>query len=401
MATRTKSRQANTFRNPLLEGVRWSEKCSSRLSLIWSILPQYLRNLIISSAVLFFASAIKGDWIIIAVHLLKQLNGASTNKANEAQRIDSVHSILASYNLHGLTYFLIAAVVGSYLIYFSIGGFIHWYFYIKRRDKAHEWKCQPEKFLSPELELHEIIVGASSLLVVSLFSGIIACYAMNSGKGLTIYYRFDEYGWFWFVAQIGVVFVYQDYSTYWIHRIFHWPWLYRNFHKLHHTYKQPTAFSVTASHPVEIIFTQLVMLVPIVTVPVHWAPFYVVVVYAYCQGILGHSGVNFKSFWWQPWQPDTIFHDNHHQYFHVNFGFNIYYWDILHGTYRLKDRVYSEDIFYGMGKGLSEVPAEVLLSDVVERNLENPQAYRNNVHRYKLEHQEYGQFIVNNKIKTN
>lgn len=66
----------------------------------------------------------------------------------------------------------------------------------------------------------------------------------------------------------------------------------------------------------------------------HWynfcfivVPFYIVVVYTYYHGILDHSGVNFKSFWWQPWQPDAIFHDNHHQYFHVNFGFNIQIWD--------------------------------------------------------------------------
>lgn len=131
------------------------------------------------------------------------------------------------------------------------------------------------------------------------------------------------------------------------------------------------------------------------------APFYIVVVYAYCHGILGHSGVNFKSFWWQPWQPDTIFHDNHHQYFHVNFAFNIYYWDILHGTYRQKDRVYSEHIFYGRGKKLDEVSKEVLQTDIVERNLENPQAYRNSLHRYKLDQKDLRAIIGDNKIETN
>ena len=49
--------------------------------------------------------------------------------------------------------------------------------------------------------------------------------------------------------------------------------------------------------------------------------------YTYYHGILDHSGIAFKRQWWQPWQPDAIFHDNHHQYFHVNFGFNIEFWD--------------------------------------------------------------------------
>lgn len=92
---------------------------------------------------------------------------------------------------------------------FFLFSYQQWYFYINRRDKAHEWKCQPEKFLSPELELHEILVGASSLLIVSILSGFVACYALNGGKGLTIYYGWNEYGWLWFALQFVAIFVYQ------------------------------------------------------------------------------------------------------------------------------------------------------------------------------------------------
>lgn len=57
--------------------------------------------------------------------------------------------------------------------------------------------------------------------------------------------------------------------------------------------------------------------------------FYAVALYTYYHAILDHSGITFKAQWWQPWQPDAIFHDNHHQYTHVNFGFNIYIWDVV------------------------------------------------------------------------
>ena len=63
-----------------------------------------------------------------------------------------------------------------------------------------------------------------------------------------------------------------------------------------------------------------------------------VLIYTYYHGIIDHSGITFKRYFWQPWQPDCIFHDNHHQYFHVNFGFNIEYWDIV-STRRVKDSV--------------------------------------------------------------
>lgn len=59
--------------------------------------------------------------------------------------------------------------------------------------------------------------------------------------------------------------------TYWLHRLYHTPWLYKNFHKAHHKYIQPTAFSVTAIHPVEIMHIQLMSYsLPMIVVPCHW-----------------------------------------------------------------------------------------------------------------------------------
>lgn len=152
--------------------------------------------------------------------------------------------------------------------------------------------------------------------------------------------------------------------------------------------------------------------------------FYVISLYNYYHGIIDHSGVNFKSYWWQPWQPDAIFHDNHHQYFHVNFGFNMEVWDKvinyglkialinlwitcrcsdknwkqlqikfqefffspqIFGSYRRKDRIYKEDTFYGQGKSLSEASVDEVAEDMAERLSENPLAYRSN----KLEFVKY------------
>lgn len=66
----------------------------------------------------------------------------------------------------------------------------------------------------------------------------------------------------------------QDYAAYLTHRLYHYPFLYRTFHKMHHKYKQPTAFSVTAIHPVELIHMELVLASPIILMPVHWSRFH-------------------------------------------------------------------------------------------------------------------------------
>lgn len=69
----------------------------------------------------------------------------------------------------------------------------------------------------------------------------------------------------------------------------------------------------------------------------------------------------------------------------------------LHGTYRRKDRIYKEDIFYGKGKPLSEATAEELKEDMEERQSENPLAYRENELVYKLSDAELAEVRASRK----
>eukprot|EP00095_Tigriopus_kingsejongensis_P003903 maker-scaffold1846_size26495-snap-gene-0.4 protein:Tk03903 transcript:maker-scaffold1846_size26495-snap-gene-0.4-mRNA-1 annotation:"c-5 sterol desaturase erg31-like" len=344
--------------------------------------------------------AATADWIIFLTCFWKSLEQDSRQNV-------LVHGMTSQDDLNGLSdgtiltqsylsrrfanlgSFMVPSFIVSYLFYFGIGGFLHFWYYVRQREMASEWKCQPNHFLSTRLELHEILVGVFSLTIGAFISSCIACWVMNDGFSM-IYFGVSDYGWFWFFLQWPIIFVMQDYMTYWIHRIYHMPFLYKHFHKLHHTYKHPTAFSVTAIHPFEFISIQLIYILPMFVLPVHWVPYSTILIYTYYHGIIDHSGINFKRQWWQPWQPDCIFHDNHHQYFHVNFGFNIEYWDKLHGTYRRKDRLYTEDIFWGTGKTLAESSSMELEADLAERNSENPKAYRNNEMTFKLTEQDKG-----------
>lgn len=83
-----------------------------------------------------------------------------------------------------------------------------WYFYVRQRDRAEEWKCQPKKFLTPEVERHEIIVGSITLFFNTAFSAVLACYIANGGYS-TVYYHISDYGWLWFFLQWPVIFIYQ------------------------------------------------------------------------------------------------------------------------------------------------------------------------------------------------
>lgn len=64
----------------------------------------------------------------------------------------------------------------------------------------------------------------------------------------------------------------------------------------------------------------------------------------------------------------------------------------IHGTYRRKDRIYREDIFYGKGKSFVDVNVDELKEDLKERESENPKAYRGNKSHYKLSRKELRKF---------
>jgi lathosterol oxidase len=83
-----------------------------------------------------------------------------------------------------------------------------WYYYVRQRDNAEEWKCQPHKWLSPDLERHEILLGSLSLFVTSSLSSLITCYLSNGGWS-KLYYEFDEYTWIWWFLQWPVIFIFQ------------------------------------------------------------------------------------------------------------------------------------------------------------------------------------------------
>ncbi|XP_054268752.1 uncharacterized protein LOC128990419 isoform X2 [Macrosteles quadrilineatus] len=362
----------------LLKMFQFRSKFVQCLDIIWRHIPHKLSSCAVTLATFAFGITCK-EWVVVAIHLFRQFGflpeNIPSNSSFTSEEFTFENISLESLHLHGLfTMWIVCNLIG-FLVYFSIGGFLHWHYYLKQKDKPNLWKCQPTKWLSAELERHEILFGSLSLLCVDTVTSVFATYIKNGGWSM-VYYQFDEYTWMWYFLQWPVIFIYQDYVTYWLHRMYHTPWLYRKFHKAHHRYVQPTAFSVTAIHPVEIVHIQLTLALPLFTIPTHWTSFTCIGFYTYYHGIIDHSGIDFKAPWWQPWRPDTIFHDNHHQYFHVNFGFNCYYWDILHDTYRRRDRIYKEDIFYGRGKPIAEATSKEIEEEVKSRESENINAHR-------------------------
>ncbi|CAC5412608.1 SC5DL [Mytilus coruscus] len=273
--------------------------------------------------VFLLATAARGEWLLMIIYLFKeQIIGPSPTKNSALEnRTTEVISESAYLRLQSSV---------------DITG-------------AADWKCQPDKFLTPENEKHEFLLGSANMLLGATVSGFIACYIVNGGY-TTLYYNISDRGWLYFLASIPAFYMYIDCLAYYFHRLTHIKWLYINIHKVHHRYHQPTAFSTVAMHPAEFLLHQSYLIIVPFYFPIHVAVYIPTILYVYYYGMMDHSGINMSALW--PWQPPSIFHDNHHKYFHVNFGFNSYLFDWLHDTLRKEDRVYGEDIFGGKGQQL-------------------------------------------------
>ncbi|XP_072165286.1 uncharacterized protein [Diadema setosum] len=301
------------------------------------------------------ATGIHGDWLLFYVQSKNLWRG--TNKfsdpslgrfvPDEDNRTAGQNlELLDRYYMKGVLFYIIQSLIGGFVILYGVGGWLKWHFYIQRRERAAEWKCQPERFLTPEDDRLEFLLGSMNMAIGSVLSGILVTYIMNGGPN-KFYYNISDYGWTYFLLSIPVNYLYNEAAAYYAHKSMHIPFWYKRYHKLHHRFKCPTPFGAVAMHPYEFLTLQFLMELPIFFVPMHAGVFIFWLIYGYYYSIMDHSGINLDALW--PWQPAVMFHDDHHRLFHCNYGFNTTMFDKLHGTLMRKDRHYSETIFGGKG----------------------------------------------------
>ena len=84
-----------------------------------------------------------------------------------------------------------------------------------------------------------------------------------------MYFSLSERGIPYVLFTLVVLFIWEEAVAYYLHRVSHTPLLYRLYHKMHHRYHQPTAFSTTAMHPFEFMSYQLLLMVPPFIIPVY------------------------------------------------------------------------------------------------------------------------------------
>ena len=184
------------------------------------------------------------------------------------------------------------------------------------------------------LMIKETIVHQISLVVLTpLLYWIITLFGSVDIQG-------PHPSWSTILAQLALFILSEDAIFFWTHYLFHTPWLYKNIHKKHHVYKQPTGVTAVLSDPFEGLQTQLAFwFMPIVLREKHLLTLSIWVAIRVYQTVSAHSGYNLPyistQYWLPELMPGALAHDFHHQHGKWNYGSFFSVWDRLMGTHRL------------------------------------------------------------------
>ena len=240
-----------------------------------------------------------------------------------------------------------ASIVVGVAILWIVGGYYHVRYYRRRRHEPETWKIQPKRFPSDKMQRKAMRLATFNLAFAGFFSGHFVYAIMAGYNPSAIYFEVADYGWVWTIAGTAVLFFLIDAAAYYVHRLLHVRFFYRRVHYLHHKWGAPSPWVVTALHPVEMVMLQGATFLPIFIIPFHYVSVIAVFIYVLIFNIIDHSGVRLTSIW--PWQGPSMFHDDHHVHFHVNFGQHLTFFDRIHGTLRRKNRKYGSKNFGGKG----------------------------------------------------
>ena len=265
--------------------------------------------------------------------------------------------------LRSWCFFVIASVAATAVTYWGIGGLVHWWFYVHRRADAATWKLQPSRFLGPRLTRQAFLLGSGNILMGSVIGGTFAWYVAGGGR-TALYLDVDRHGVAYLPMSAVLLYFAIDAGLYYSHRLFHHRALFRHVHRWHHRFVTPMIFTTTAVHPVEFLTFELFLILPALVIPAHVGVYIAVIAYTYLIGMIDHSGA--RMAWKLPLHASNRFHDDHHVYFHCNYGHHTALFDRLHGTVRRPDRHYDAATFGGKGRAVTATAAATTATATTE-----------------------------------
>ncbi|MBM3168899.1 MAG: sterol desaturase family protein [Bacteroidetes bacterium] len=219
--------------------------------------------------------------------------------------------------------------------YLGIAGVVFLIFYVLLKKPMQHRRIQP---LVQKWKNYRRDIGFS-LLTVVLFATI-ASLVFVVWRPYTQLFRDPlQYGWGYLVLSFPMMLLIHDAYFYWVHRIMHHPKLYKRIHHVHHLSTNPSPWTAYAFHPLEAILEAGIIPLIAFTLPVSQQALGYFLLFQFVYNVYGHLGYelypkNFHKHWLGKWINTGTAHNQHHQYFHGNYGLYTLIWDRLFGTLR-------------------------------------------------------------------
>ncbi|CAD8167692.1 unnamed protein product [Paramecium pentaurelia] len=174
-----------------------------------------------------------------------------------------------------------------------------------------EWKNpMPKNKLRMENIKREIKYGTTQIFLQVAYSMIFYHYVYPYCQWYR-YYTINSYGLLNFGYGMVFLYIWTTVLGYWVHRIFHFRFLYKHVHSVHHSFREPTAFGYCATHPLEgISEVNTVLHLAELIIPIHPLMTLFFFEYITVNEMMGHDGGEY----------DHSDHYRHHLYYVVNYG---------------------------------------------------------------------------------
>lgn len=165
--------------------------------------------------------------------------------------------------------------------------------------------------------------------LVSIF--VFSCYApLTEYAYRNGYIRVSwDYQWPLAIAQLALLFVWNEVHFYVSHRLLHTRWLYRHVHRLHHESVIATPFAIYSFHWLEAALLGSVIFLPLFAWPFEFPALCLLPVMSLIFNTIGHS--NYDVFAGTRYSA-SVEHSQHHHRVAGNYGFYLPWLDNWFGT---------------------------------------------------------------------
>jgi len=215
-------------------------------------------------------------------------------------------------------------------ICYAIFGILFWV--IDKFKLLDKYKVQDTKYVT-DLDYWQCLMNLLQNYIVIILPLVYIAYPIFSFFEFTTALPLPSL--FVFSFQFFFCMVVEDICHYWLHRMLHWPWLYKNIHKIHHQYATPFGLAASYAHPLEVLILGFATFLGPMLIRPHFFTFYCWVLFRQLDAVSTHCGYDLPHpFGIFPFYGGTIAHDYHHKSFIWNYSSRFTFMDHLFSTFK-------------------------------------------------------------------